>query len=104
MEGVTSPAFSFGEFELDLAKRLLLRHGDPVALNAKAFDLLKILIENRGRVLGREELIDKVWENQFVEENNLSVQISTLRKIFGEKKDEHRFIVTVPGRGYSFVA
>lgn len=104
MKPLSAQHFRFAEFELDGTKRLLLREGRPVALNSKTFDLLLALVENRGEVLGREELLEKVWNGQFVEEGNLTVQISALRKIFGEKKDEHKFIVTVPGRGYSFVA
>jgi DNA-binding winged helix-turn-helix (wHTH) protein/Tol biopolymer transport system component len=96
--------FKFAEFELDGTKRLLSKQGKPVALNSKTFDLLLALVENRGEVLSRDELLERVWNGQFVEEGNLTVQISALRKIFGERKDEHRFVVTVPGRGYSFVA
>ena len=104
MKTFSAQYFRFAEFELDGTKRLLLKQGKPVALNSKTFDLLLALVENRGEVLGREELLERVWNGQFVEEGNLTVQISALRKIFGERKDEHRFIVTVPGRGYSFVA
>src|SRR5688500_8864735 len=104
MEPLPTQSFSFGDFELDRARRRLLKGGKPVALNSKALDLLLALIESHGRVLSRDELLEKVWANQFVEENNLAVQVSALRKIFGEKKDEHRFIVTVPRKGYSFVA
>jgi DNA-binding winged helix-turn-helix (wHTH) protein/Tol biopolymer transport system component len=94
----------FAEFELDTSKRLLRREGEPLALNAKAFDLLVYLAENAGRVVSKDEILDAVWENQFVEEANLKVQISALRKALGERKDEHRFLVTVPGKGYKFVA
>ena len=104
MKTFSAQYFKFAEFELDGTKRLLLKQGRPVALNSKTFDLLLALVENRGEVLGREQLLERVWNGQFVEEGNLTVQISALRKIFGERKDEHRFIVTVPGRGYSFVA
>ncbi len=83
---------------------MLLKGAKPVSLNSKTFDLLFVLVENHGQVLSKDELLEKVWTNQFVEENNLTVQISALRKIFGEKKGEHRFIITVPGKGYSFVA
>lgn len=96
--------FLFGEFELSGAKRSLLKSGKSVSLNSKTFDLLLFLVENHGRILSKNELLDKVWENQFVEENNLSVQIAALRKIFGEKKGEHQFIATVPGKGYKFIA
>src|SRR5688572_21929905 len=104
MKAFATQYFRFAEFELDGTKRLLLKQGKPVALNSKTFELLLALVENRGEVLGRDELLERVWNGQFVEEGNLTVQISVLRKIFGERKDEHRFIVTVPGRGYSFVA
>ncbi len=96
--------FSFAEFEVDAAKRLLLKDGQPVALNSKTFDLLLTLVENRGEVVHKNDLLDKVWANQFVEENNLTVHISALRKVLGERKNEHRFLVTVPGKGYKFVA
>ncbi|MEO7674267.1 MAG: transcriptional regulator, partial [Pyrinomonadaceae bacterium] len=96
--------FLFGDFELIGPKRLLLKQGKPVALNSKTFDVLLTLVERPGQVLSRGELLDKVWPEQFVEENNLAVQISALRKVFGETKSEHQYIVTVPGKGYSFVA
>lgn len=94
--------FSFGDFELDAERRLLLKQGKSVALNAKAFNLLLILVQHRGHVLGKDELMEKIWAGQFVEENNLAVQVSALRKIFGERKDEHRFIVTVLGPAIRF--
>jgi DNA-binding winged helix-turn-helix (wHTH) protein/Tol biopolymer transport system component len=104
MKTLMAKQFRFADFELDGMKRLLLKQGKPVALNSKTFDLLLTLVENHGEVLSKNELLERVWPGQFVEEGNLTVQISILRKIFGERKDEHRFIVTVPGKGYSFVA
>jgi Tol biopolymer transport system component/DNA-binding winged helix-turn-helix (wHTH) protein len=104
MKALTSTQFKFGDFEIDASRRVLLKHGEPVALNSKTFDLLLTLVERRGEVLSKDELLDKVWAGQFVEEGNLKVQVSTLRKVFGEKRNENRFIATVPGRGYSFVA
>jgi DNA-binding winged helix-turn-helix (wHTH) protein/Tol biopolymer transport system component len=104
MKELATKTYTFAEHELDLARRLLLRAGQPIPLNAKAFDLLVVLIENRERVIAKEELMELVWRDQFVEEANLTVQVSALRKALGEKKDEHRFIVTMPGRGYRFVA
>ncbi|MCY7345325.1 MAG: winged helix-turn-helix domain-containing protein [Pyrinomonadaceae bacterium] len=95
--------YSFADFQVDAKKRRLSKDGQTIALNPKAFDLLLALIENRGQIVRKEELLEKVWANQFVEENNLTVHVSALRKIFGEKKGEHRFIVTVPGKGYRFV-
>lgn len=96
--------FSFGEFEVDAEHRLLLKTGAPVTLKPKTFDLLLALVENHGRILTKNELLDKVWENQFVEENNLTVHVAALRKALGETKNENKFIVTVPGKGYQFVA
>jgi DNA-binding winged helix-turn-helix (wHTH) protein/Tol biopolymer transport system component len=96
--------YVFGDFSLDPKRRLLLHDGEGVLLHPKAFDLLCYLVENRDRVLSKNELLNAVWAGQFVEENNLAVQIFALRKIFGERKDEHHFIVTVPGKGYRFVA
>ena len=104
MEPIKEQTFKFADFELDAAKRMLLKDGEAVALKPKTFDLLLTLVDNRGRILSKEDLLDKVWANQFVEENNLTVQISALRKILGEKKGEHQFIVNVPGKGYKFVA
>jgi Tol biopolymer transport system component/DNA-binding winged helix-turn-helix (wHTH) protein len=104
METIIPSKISFGDFELDGARRRIFKDGEPVALNSRTFDLLWALIERKGEILSKDELLEKVWEGQFVEEGNLTVHISTLRKILGEKKDENRFIVTIPGRGYSFVA
>ncbi len=93
----------FAEFELDGGKRRLSRAGEPLALNAKAFDLLVFLAENAGRIISKEEILNAVWENQFVEEANLAVQISTLRKVLGERTDAPRFLATIPGKGYKFI-
>jgi DNA-binding winged helix-turn-helix (wHTH) protein/Tol biopolymer transport system component len=99
----TNTLLCFGEFELDADRRLLLRRGEVVPLKAKAFDLLQTLVENRGEILSKDDLLDKVWENQFVEENNLTVHVAALRKALGEKKGENRYIVTIPGKGYRFI-
>lgn len=95
---------SFGEFTLDARRRRFLRLEEPVILNAKAFDLLLFLVENSGRVISKQEIIDAVWKDQFVEESNLTVQISALRTALGEKASSPRFLVTIPGTGYQFVA
>lgn len=96
--------YRFGVFEVDILRREISRAGEPVPLKSKAFDLLRVLLENRGRVVTKDELLESVWPDQFVEENNLTVQISLLRRVLGEKKDENSFIATVPGKGYQFVA
>jgi len=105
MEGNRSDTiFAFDEFEVDPTRRLLLKDDITVPLKPKAFDLLLVLIESAGEVLSKKELFDLIWSEQFVEENNLTVHIAALRKALGEKKSDHRFIVTVPGHGYKFVA
>ena len=104
METLAGRTFRFHDFELDVSKRLLLKSGSPVTLKPRAFDVLLALVESRGQLVSKDELLERVWPGQFVEEGNLKVHISALRKIFGEGRNEHRFIVTVPGRGYSFVA
>ncbi len=104
MQTAENTTISFGEFELDPLHRRLLKRGRPVALKPKAFDLLLTLIESRGEVVSKNALLDRVWENQFVEENNLTVHVAALRKALGETKNDNRYIVTVPGSGYKFVA
>lgn len=104
MENDLETNYLFGEFELSPKKRRLLKQGENVALNSKAFDLLLFLVENHGRVVTKDELLGMVWEGQFVEENNLTVHIAALRKIFGDKKDDYRFIATIHRKGYKFVA
>jgi serine/threonine-protein kinase len=97
--------YEFGEFRVNTAKRLLFqRDGEPVPLTAKAFDALLYLVEHRAVLLKKEELMKAIWPERVVEENNLNQIISTLRRALGEAKGEHRYIVTVPGRGYRFVA
>jgi DNA-binding winged helix-turn-helix (wHTH) protein/TolB-like protein/Tfp pilus assembly protein PilF len=96
--------YTFGPFRLDITKRLLLRDGTPIHLVPKAFDTLLVLVESHGGVIGKTELIERVWPDSFVEEINLTVYISMLRKILGDSPDEHQYIVTSPRRGYSFVA
>src|SRR5215210_7197743 len=96
--------FDFESFRLDSLKRQLRRDGQVIPLTSKAFTALLILVSRRGEIVTKDELMNTLWFDTAVEENNLTQQISTLRKRLGEKKDEHRFIVTVPGQGYSFVA
>lgn len=94
---------SFGEYSVNAERRVLERSGETVLLKSKTFDLLLFLVSNQGRTLSKNELLENVWKDQFVEENNLSVHIAALRKVFGEKKNENKFIVTIPGTGYRFV-
>lgn len=95
--------YEFGPFRLDLMVRRLYLQDNPILLSAKTFDILKILVEHLGQIVTKEELISQVWVNQFVEENNLTVRIASLRKALGEST-ENRYIETASGRGYRFVA
>ena len=104
MKTAINSTIYFNEFSLDPTRRILEKTGEIISLNSKTFDLLLVLTERAGEVVEKNELLDRVWVDQFVEENNLTVHVAALRKALGEKKGEHRFIVTVPGRGYTFVA
>ena len=97
-------AISFGPFRLLAAQRLLLEGDAPVRLGSRAFDILAALVERAGEVVGKEELIARVWPQTFVEESNLKIQVSALRRVLGDGQGGQRYVVTVPGRGYNFVA
>jgi DNA-binding winged helix-turn-helix (wHTH) protein len=103
MKSLITNNFRFSEFELDGTKRLLFKEGEQIALHPKTFDLLELLVARRGEVLSKDELLETIWEGQFVEESNLTVHVSTLRKTLGEVRGENRFILTVPGKGYKFI-
>lgn len=100
------PIYSFETFQLDPSRKLLLRLPDreSVALTHKAFQVLLFLIQNSGTLVTKDELMARVWPDSIVEEANLTQTISVLRRALGEKPNQHRFIVTEPGRGYRFVA
>jgi TolB-like protein/DNA-binding winged helix-turn-helix (wHTH) protein/Flp pilus assembly protein TadD len=106
MELSESRIYEFEEFRLDAKSRRLFRHagGELVPLAPKAVELLLFLVQNAGRMLSKEELLDAVWENSFVEEANLSQTIFVLRKTLGENTKNPRFILTAPNRGYQFIA
>lgn len=96
--------WEFDCYRVDFERRLLLRGDEPVQLPAKALDALLALIQRRGKVVTKDELMKAVWPDAFVEEGNLSQSIHVLRRALGESIEEHRYIVTVPGLGYRFVA
>jgi DNA-binding winged helix-turn-helix (wHTH) protein len=97
--------YEFDDFRVDPGRRLLLgRDGRPLPLRPKALDTLIYLVQHTDEVLAKETLIRAIWADTVVEENNLNQCISALRRVFGEKRAENRYIVTVPGRGYRFVA
>src|SRR5204862_4123216 len=105
MQATPAHLYEFGDFRLDTAKRLLRRlDGTTVPLTPRVFETLLYMVENHDAVLDKERLMEAVWPDSIVEENNLTQNISTLRRVFGETPGSHRFIVTVPGRGYRFVA
>ena len=101
---LSATSYRVGEFEIDPANRLLLRSGEPVPLTGKVFDVLLAFLEEPGCLLTKDELIEKVWHNAFVEEGNLARSVSTLRKALGDTGKDHKYIVTVQGRGYRFIA
>ena len=96
--------YEFDPFRIDIAERLVLRDGSPVTLPPKAFDILVALVRESGHVLEKRELLDIVWPDTFIEENNLTQYISALRKALGDDRREHRYIETVARRGYRFLA
>jgi DNA-binding winged helix-turn-helix (wHTH) protein len=96
------PCLALGPFRLDPADRLLSRDGRPVPLSPKAIDTLLVLVERRGRLVSKDDLLREVWPDTFVEENNLAQHISTLRRVLGEGL-QGPVIETVPRRGYRFV-
>ena len=102
MVHVPHDSYEFGRFRVDAGERVLLRDGVDVALTQKAFDVLLALVERSGRVVGKEELMRRVWPDSFVEEGNLSQNIYTLRKILGADADGKPYIQTVQRRGYRF--
>ncbi len=99
----TNELYDFGEFRLDTTRRLVTRLDVPVRLNSKAFETLLVLVRNRRRVVAKDELMQILWPDTFVEEVNLAQNISAVRKALGETPGENRFIATVPGKGYQFV-
>jgi len=98
------PPISFGPFRLLPTQRVLLEGETPVRLGSRAFDVLAALVERAGEVVGKEELIARAWPQTFVVEANLKMQVSALRRALGDGQGGYRYVVTVPGRGYNFVA
>ena len=104
---MTKPAsrlYEFGPYRVDAADRLLLKAGQVVPLPPKVFDILLAFVERSGRVLDKDELIEQVWPDTFVEEGNLARNVSTLRRALGDGDEGRQYIETIPRRGYRFVA
>ena len=104
MNKLTCPAFEFGPFRLDLFERILLCDGKPVPLAPKVFETLVVLVEKRGHIIEKDELLKRLWPDTFVEENNLAQNIFQLRKALENMSNGSRFIETIPRRGYRFTA
>ncbi|MEP7184880.1 MAG: tetratricopeptide repeat protein [Rhodanobacter sp.] len=99
-----NPGYTFADFRIDTLSRQLRRgDGTPIALTPKVFDTLLLLVENGGNVISKDALMAAIWPNRIVEENNLTQNISTLRRVLGASAGDHRFILTEPGLGYRFV-
>src|SRR5689334_5464989 len=94
--------YAFGPFHLDPQKRVLMRGNEPVQLTPKAIETLLVLVENRDRVVAKDDLMKMLWPDSFVEESNLSQNIFILRRALGDSAQEKRYILTVPGKGYQF--
>jgi DNA-binding winged helix-turn-helix (wHTH) protein len=92
--------YEFGPFRIDPDKEILLRAGEPVPLTPKTFQILLVLVRHSREVVTKDDLMKMVWPDTFVEEANLSRNIFMLRKALGESAQDHRYIITVPGRGY----
>ena len=97
-------AYRFGPFHLSVRERRLSRGDEVIPLRLKVFDTLLVLVENAGRLVTKQELLDRVWPETTVEENNLNHNVSVLRKALGDRATGQQYIETVPRVGYRFVA
>ncbi|MEK7724828.1 MAG: transcriptional regulator, partial [Acidobacteriota bacterium] len=102
---IQNPRFyKFGDFILDSRRRILTKNDGEISISSKNFDLLFFLIQNEGRVLSHDEILDNVWEGTFVEQSNLKKGISAIRHVLGETPESSLYIKTIPRKGYSFIA
>src|SRR5262245_37337655 len=99
-----APIYEFGECRLDIRERQLRRRGQPVPLTVKGFETLRILVYPPGRLITKDDLIQQLWPDTVVGDNNLTQHISVLRRALGEERGGQRYIETVPRVGYRFVA
>ncbi len=95
--------YQFDNYILDTGKRKLFYGGEIVDLSTRAYQILLYLIKNKGKIVEKDKLINNVWNDSFVEENNLAVHISALRRVFGEKRNKNKYIETISGKGYCFI-
>jgi len=96
--------YEFGNFRLDTKEKILFRDNQPIALRPKVFETLRVFVEHAGRLLEKDELMQRIWKDQFVEESNLTFNIKMLRRVLNDDAHQPRFIETVPRRGYRFIA
>jgi TolB-like protein/Flp pilus assembly protein TadD len=104
MSGTAGRIYRFGDFRVEASKRKLLQNGEPAPLTPKVFDTLLHLVAHHGELVEKDELMRAIWPRTVVEENNLSQNIAALRRVLQDRHGENRYIVTVPGHGYQFVA
>ena len=104
MENLKPRYYDFGEFRFDARRRILQKNGEQIPLSSRICDLLIVLLQNEGRTIDHDELLDTVWEGTFVEQSNLKKSISALRQALGENPSENQYIKTIPRKGYCFVA
>jgi Tol biopolymer transport system component/DNA-binding winged helix-turn-helix (wHTH) protein len=95
--------YEFADFSVDVDRRLLAQNGEPVSLTPKVFEMLVTLLEHRGEVITKRQLMDLLWPDSFVEESNLTQNVAVLRKALGDNSKQPKFVITVPGQGYKFV-
>src|SRR6266705_533795 len=99
MQGI----YEIGPFRLEVRERRLLRSGHSIALRAKVFDTLRVLVENHGKLVSKDEMLRSVWPDAVVEEGNLAHNLTVLRKALGDKDTGQQHVETVPGKGYRFI-
>ena len=104
INGSADALILFGPFRVLPKQRLLMQTDKPVHLGSRAFDVLMALLERPGELVSKEEFMARVWPNTFVGPANLAMHISALRRALGDGRDGNRYVVTIPGRGYRFVA
>src|SRR6476660_8629975 len=96
--------YEFGDFRLDFGEKTLSREGEPIAVTPKVFETLHFFLENAGRLINKDELMEALWQDHFVEESNLTFNVMMLRKALDDHAASPRYIETVQRRGYRFIA
>ena len=99
-----SQTYQFGEYRLDTAEETLCRNGEKLRINRRSFQVLRLLVERAGEIVSKQEFSETVWADTFVEDNSLTVTMTTLRKILGDDYKQPKFIENLPRKGYRFIA